>query len=139
MAGPCGQYQGSCEHVGRWDLDRGTCARQRFADQHRHGRVSHIVLVEQAAAAERNAHGFKIVRGDGIAKAGVITGGTVVVLELYAISVQVPAERQLAGERCRLDAGNVAYGFEGLSEEPVPNTVVVKSATGLLYLHREQV
>ncbi len=97
------------------------------------------MLVEQTAEAERDAHCFEVAWGDGISKAGVITVGTVVILELYAISVQVPAERQLAGERRRLNAGNAADGFEGLSEEPVSGTVVVKSAAGRLHLHRKYV
>src|ERR1043166_7260136 len=60
-------------------------------------------------------------------------------LELHAIHVKVAAERQLAGERRGGDAGNAAHRLQGLREEPVRGAVLIKSMTGRLDLHGEQV
>ena len=63
-------------------------------------RAGPVVLVEQPAAPERNAHRLEVARAHGVAERAVtlrrVVGGTR--LEVHAVLVEVAAQRQLAGE-----------------------------------------
>src|SRR5580704_186325 len=96
------------------------------------------MLVEQAASAKRNVHRLEIVRTYSVAKP-VVAVSARIHLELYAIGLEISAQRQLAGERCARNPGNLAYSIEGLTEEPRPRAVDVESVTSLLHLHGEYV
>lgn len=81
---------------------------QRFTDQRRQRSAGHVAGVKQAAAAQRDADRFEVARTHRISKR-LLTYVRIVTLEAHTILVIVAAERQLAGERRRGDAGNVAY------------------------------
>ena len=108
-------------------------------DQHRHRCAGHIVLVEQAAAAERDAHLLAIARRNRITKSSVGFVGSVAMLKLCAIDIRVAAERQQAGERGRLDSGDLEYGFQGFCEELTLDVVIIEAVTRFLDLHGEKV
>ncbi len=92
------------------------------------------MLVKQASAAERDAHGLEVSRGHHVTKC-VVTSAVFELGTIHAISFAT--QRQQAGERRHRDAGNVARRFQGLRVKPAPGVVVVKLMTGRLHLHGE--
>ena len=113
---------------------------ERFVYQHwPHRQSSRILRVEQAPAAERNAHRFKVAGRHSVAKRILNVSALVVILELDTVHVSVAAQRQLGGERRRRHSGHALDRFKGLSEETIAGGIIVESAPVGLHLHGEQV
>ena len=114
--------------------------RERFVDQdgHRHARRHRVRRAGGRGGA--GCPSFEVARCHGVSKRAMILVRILSLdLELHAIRLRVAAQRQLAGQRRRRDAGNAAYRFQRLREEPMSVGVIVESVTGRLHLHCEQV
>src|SRR6185312_16382741 len=80
---------------------------ERLADHRNLGRAGHVVLVEPASSAKRNAQRLEIARAHRAAERVVLVLGIAVMFEMNAVEVgevRIAAQRQLAGEGRRGDA-----------------------------------
>ena len=93
------------------------------------------MLVQQAAAAQRDSHRLQVPRCHRIPEGRV----AVAILESGAVlAIAVAAQRQEAGKRRSGNTGNLPYRFQCLREELLPGAVTVVSVPGCLHLHRQQ-
>ena len=98
-----------------------------------------VVLVERAAAPERDVQRLDIARAHGIAERAVRLGGpSRGRLERRAVLVAIAAQRQLAREGGSRDAGHAPHRLERVLEEPKRGGILVESVTDGLHLHGEQ-
>ena len=98
-----------------------------------------VVVIEEAAADERDAyHGFDVAGGDGVAECGSLLGGGFA-LELHAVNVAVSAERELGAEAGGDDSGELADAVECVGEDADAGGVGVEAASRGLDLHGEDV
>jgi hypothetical protein len=97
-----------------------------------------VVVIEEAAADERDAHGFDVAGGDGVAECGSLLGGGFA-LELHAVNVAVSAERELGAEAGGDDSGELADAVECVREEADAGGVGIETASRGLDLHGEDV
>src|SRR5258706_2891192 len=118
-------------------MEPGFC--QRLTDQRNQWRAGAVVLIEQAATAQRNVHRLQITWSHAVAKHIVsVSGLCCVSVKICAVLVSIAAERQLTGERGLVDARHTSDCFDRLGKEPMRPAIVMVVVPRGLYLHGEQ-
>src|SRR5258708_2559428 len=118
-------------------MESGFC--QRLTDQRNQWRAGAVVLIEQAATAQRNVHDLEVTWTHAVAKHIVSVGGLCCVsVKMCAVLVSIAAERQLTGERGLGDARHTSDCFDRLGKEPMRPSIVPETTSGGLYLHGQQ-